>query len=262
MDIQEDPPQVTTQTGGVAGTIQQIRPLIQPSPVSGYEYVRGFGIYGLPFDTGHVLALRVFPENDFAPYITIWHRTPDGTWSIYVDGPRHDTACPRYYGAAVDHVASSKITLTWLGPMELHVEMDGPDLDLTVELESSWRTTFMNAIGSRIPVSVWRVPEVARGLTRIADLMFDVGNVSLVGTAPNGQHTTLLPRQMYPIVTGSATLDGEDLGRPIRSETNPTIGSVALPARPMLAVGEAYFEILDREEYDRTRSELARALSD
>ncbi len=49
---------------------------------------------------GHVLALRVFPENDFAPYRSIWHRTPDGTWSIYVDGPRVDTACPRYFGAA------------------------------------------------------------------------------------------------------------------------------------------------------------------
>ncbi|MFB6189531.1 MAG: hypothetical protein ABEI57_06575 [Halapricum sp.] len=262
MDVPEDRPREATWTDGVAGTVQKILPLIQPSPVPGYEHVRGFGIYGLPFDTGHVLALRVFPENDFAPYVTIWHRTPEGTWSIYVDGPRHDTACPRYYGAAVDNVASSKITLTWLGPMELRVAMDDPDLDLTVELESSRLTTLVNAVGPRIPVSVWRVPEVARGLARIADLVFDIGTVRLVGTAPNGQRTVLLPRQLYPIVTGSATLDGVDLGRPVRSKTNPTIGSVALPARPMLAIGEAYFEILDREEYDRTRAELARSLSD
>jgi hypothetical protein len=70
------------------------------APWPGHEYVRGWGIFGLPFDSGHVLALRVFPENDFGPYRTVWHRDPGGRWSIYVDGPRLDAACPRYYGAA------------------------------------------------------------------------------------------------------------------------------------------------------------------
>jgi hypothetical protein len=51
-------------------------------PWPGYEYVKGWGVFGLPFDSGHVLALRVFPENDFAPYRTLWHRDPVGRWSI------------------------------------------------------------------------------------------------------------------------------------------------------------------------------------
>ncbi|MCO8245363.1 hypothetical protein [Haladaptatus sp. AB643] len=258
---EENHRQASTWEDGVAAKVQQLRPMIQPSPISGYEHVRGFGIYGLPLDTGHVLALRVFPENDFAPYKTIWHRTPDGTWSIYVDGPRHDTACPRYYGAATDHVESSNITLTWVGPMELRVEMDDPDFVLTVKLEAAWPTRIMNIIGARIPVFLWRVPGVAQTLAPIADRVFDVGDVTFVGSAPNGHRTILMPRQMYPIVAGSATLNGEDLGMPVRSETNPTIGNVALPAQPVLAIGEAYFEILDQEEYDRVRSELARQLS-
>jgi len=57
------------------------------APWPGHEYVKGWGVFGLPFDTGHVLALRVFPENDFSPYRTVWHRDPGGRWSIYVDGP-------------------------------------------------------------------------------------------------------------------------------------------------------------------------------
>ncbi|HUZ56448.1 MAG TPA: hypothetical protein VMU94_28480 [Streptosporangiaceae bacterium] len=57
----------------------------------------------MPFDTGHVLALCVFPENDFSPYRTVWHRDPGGRWSIYVDGPRLDTGCPRYYGPACQY---------------------------------------------------------------------------------------------------------------------------------------------------------------
>ena len=38
------------------------------APWPNHEYVKGWGVFGLPFDSGHVLALRVFPENDFSPY--------------------------------------------------------------------------------------------------------------------------------------------------------------------------------------------------
>ncbi|SRR5712692_310799 len=58
------------------------------APWPGHEYVKGWGVFGLPFDSGHVLALHVFPENDFSPYRTVWHRDPGGRWSIHVDGPR------------------------------------------------------------------------------------------------------------------------------------------------------------------------------
>lgn len=91
----------------LADELQAIEPRVAHSPVSGYEYVRGYGVYALPFDSGHVLALRVFPENDFAPYSTIWHRTPEGDWSIYADSPRLDIACPRYYSAAAMQASRS-----------------------------------------------------------------------------------------------------------------------------------------------------------
>lgn len=242
--------------GGIAAKVQQIRPSVQPSPMQGYEHVRGFGIYALPFDSGHVLALRVFPENDFAPYTTVWHRTPDERWSIYVDGPRHDTACPRYYGDATGHVQSADITLTWAGPMELQVQMDDPELLLTVRMDAPLTARILNAIGARVPSSLWRVPAVASLFAQVADTVFDTGDVTLIGTAPNGQRAILMPRQMYPIESAVATLDGDDLGNPTTSKTNSTMGNVAFPARPMLAIGEAYFEILDQSEYDRTRSEL------
>ena len=52
------------------------------APWPNHEYVKGWGVFGLPFDSGHVLALRIFPENDFGPYRTVWHRDPAGRWSI------------------------------------------------------------------------------------------------------------------------------------------------------------------------------------
>lgn len=241
---------------GVAAKVRQIRPSVQPSSMQGYEHVRGFGIYALPFDSGHVLALRVFPENDFAPYTTVWHRTPDGRWSIYVDGPWHDTACPRYYGDATDHVQTANITLSWVGPMELQVQMDDPELLLTGRMDAPLPARILNAIGARFPSSFWRVRGVTSLFAWVADTVFGIGDVTLIGTAPNGQRAILLSRHMYPIKSAEATLDGDDLGDPTTSATNPTMGNVAFPARPMLAIGEAYFEILDHSEYDRTRSEL------
>src|SRR5512136_1206144 len=103
----------------LASELQQIKPLTRASSLPGFEYVRGYGVFSLPFDSGHVLALRVFPENDFAPYVTIWHRSPDGKWSIFGDSVSVETACPRYYGAACSHVQFSQIKLTWTGPMDL-----------------------------------------------------------------------------------------------------------------------------------------------
>src|SRR5689334_4741095 len=50
---------------------------------------------------------------------------------------------------------------------------------------------------------------------------------------------------------------GDDLGRPARLGENPVIGGVPLPARGVLASGQAVFEILDPAEYERIRSQAA-----
>lgn len=94
-----------------------------------HEYVKGWGVFGLPFDSGHVLALRVFPENDFGPYKTVWHRDPEGRWSIFVDGDRLETACPRYYGSACAYTGFASIRLEWTGPAALRITVDEPALE-------------------------------------------------------------------------------------------------------------------------------------
>lgn len=52
----------------------EIKPIIIASPLPGYEY--GCGIMALSFTSGHVLALREFPEIDFAPFWAVWQHTP------------------------------------------------------------------------------------------------------------------------------------------------------------------------------------------
>jgi hypothetical protein len=60
---------------------------------------------------------------------------------------------------------------------------------------------------------------------------------------------------MYFVDESTATLEGLDLGRPTHVEPNPTIGAVPLPARGVLAIGQAMWEILDPAEYRRTSEE-------
>jgi hypothetical protein len=86
--------------------------------------------------------------------------------------------------------------------------------------------------------------------------VFGISDVTLIGTIPNGQRQILMARRMYPIASAVATLDGDGPGRPTTTETNTKPESVAYAARPILAIVETYFEILDHAEYDRTRSKL------
>lgn len=59
---------------------------IRTSPWPDHEHVRGYAVMMLPFSSGHLLGLRVFPQTDFGPYASVWHRDPAGAWSIYNDG--------------------------------------------------------------------------------------------------------------------------------------------------------------------------------
>jgi hypothetical protein len=236
---------------------QAIASQVCRSPLSGFEHVKGYGVFGAPFESGHVLALRVFPENDFAPYKSIWHRTPDGAWSIFVDAPRHDIACPRYFDSAASLVQSACIRLTWTGPTELRVEMDAPTFTWGFSMMSSPILGLMNTVNPRFPERLRRARGTLGVMESMADRVLGLGRVTLAGITPNGHRSMLLPERMFLLTSNQAELDGVDLGRPARGGACPTIGAMNLPSRPVFAIGRAYFELRDPVEYERTVRELA-----
>jgi hypothetical protein len=236
---------------------QAIAPQVCRSPWPGIEHVRGFGVFGAPFASGHVLALRAFPENDFAPYKTIWHRSPEGAWSIFVDAPRPDIACPRYFGSAASLIQSACIRLTWTGPARLRVEMDAPEFVWDLEMASSPVLNLMNVANPRFPERVRRAPGMLHAMESMADRVLGLGRVTLAGITPNGHSTMLLPERMFFLASSRAMLEGISLGQPARGGACPTIGAMKLPARPVFAIGRAYFELRDPVEYARTVRELA-----
>lgn len=225
------------------------------APWPDHEYVRGWGVFGLPFDSGHVLALRVFPENDFSPYRTVWHRTPDGEWSIYVDGARLDTACPRYYGPACAYTGFAKINLDWTGPVSLRITMDDPHLEWTLVATETTTLRVLNFMSPHMPLWTWKSRMLVRARELLANHVLGMGDIRMSGTMPSGHPGILMPQRMYFIQDATAHWAGEDLGRPTKVSPNPQIGDVALPARGVLAIGQAAWNILDQGEYARLRAE-------
>src|SRR5262245_31201029 len=121
----------------VAARVTAIGERIADGPWPNHEYFRGWGVFGLPFDSGHVLALRVVPENSFAPYRTVWHRDPEGRWSIFADASRLDIACPRYYGPACHYTGHARIGVEWTSATTLRITVDQPSLDWTLSVRAS-----------------------------------------------------------------------------------------------------------------------------
>jgi hypothetical protein len=114
-----------------------------------------------------------------------------------------------------------------------------------------------STIGSRIPERAWRSSLLRRVMERAAKRILGLSGPSAYpAQCPTGQYGVLTPRRMYPIAHSHAMFDGVDLGHTVRSRETPRIGDIPVSARAVLAIGRAYFEITNPDEYSRTRAEL------
>lgn len=107
-------------------------------PTGTEERFAGYGIMGLPFTSGHVLALRRFPASSIGPgYASVWHRDPAGNWTFYADvEPR--LSCGRFFGGAVARTERTAIVVTWAGPWRLTIEVPASGLTWEVRLTETW----------------------------------------------------------------------------------------------------------------------------
>ena len=236
--------------------LERIEPHVGSSPWPDHEHVRGYAIMALPLSSGHVLGLRVWPENDFAPFVSVWHRTPEGAWSMFSDGPLLEATCPRYWGPAVRKARLARIHLSWTGPNELRVEMEDPPLVWTVSMAAPPFLRVMNAVSGSLPLWSWKPAPLLRVRQWMAGRLLGMGDIRLSFDMPSGQATVIMPERIFFIDASKAVLDGQDLGEPVRLAENPTIGGIPLPARPTFAIGQAHMRIRDHEEYRRTRENV------
>lgn len=210
-------------------------------PPGAEERFFGYGVMGLAFRSGHVLALRRFPASPIGPgYRSVWHRDPGGRWTFYQDQPA-ELACTRYFGSADDDVHQRPIHIDWTGPRRLRIRAGDGELDWTVQIGSTPVTRVFNRLAAVLPAPAWRSGPVLALMSRVAGTALRAGRVRLTGRAPNGQRFTANPRILWLVLDSTATVRGVDLGEIGPAPEQARLADFLLPQRGVFAVGSTTF---------------------
>jgi hypothetical protein len=212
-------------------------------PEGSAERFAGYGVMGLTFGSGHILALRRFPASSVGPgYRSVWHRDPDGRWTFFQDvAPAQ--GCSRYFGSAVANVSVATIDIDWVGPMQFSVTVTDATrrLDWSVTVTTSPVTRAISQIGSVVPETVWRQRWFVAGMGGLAGPILGAGRISLVGRTPNGQRFVANPLLVWLIAESRATLHGIDLGEIGPAPVPGRMAGFRIPQRGVFAIGQAFF---------------------
>lgn len=214
------------------------------------EQMAGWGVMGLPFEEGHILALRVFPSSSLGqPYRSVWHRDPAGLWRMWVDAPPRQ-ACPRYFGRALIDVRQADIDVSWTDPWHLQVQVAGGDLlDWRMRLDETRATRLATWLAGHMPGGWWDRPRVLSLLGRGAGHLLGAGRLAFHGTVPNGQWFRIRPTGVWTIPETTAIYDGHDLGPLGPVEPQSRLGDLRIPQTGLFAVGQATFEAFDPDRH-------------
>lgn len=210
------------------------------------ERFSGYGVMGLPFSSGHVLAMRRFPVTSVGPgYTSLWLRRPTGAWTIYADAPP-ELSCARYFGAALDEAVQCPVDVTWTGDAAFSVTVGG-DVDLAWDLElmPTPVTRAMTAVMSALPAPLLESPPFLRVMGAAAGPALRAGRLGLTGTAPNRQGFRAKPRRMWFVSGSSASLDGEDFGSPQPLRIQTGLGDFWIPQRGIFLIGASSYDRFD-----------------
>ena len=195
---------------------------------------------GLPFDSGHYLGLRDMVATSVGPaYRTVWHRDPQGRWTIFTNA-EPEVSCPRYFSPAAEAVRVPRIDVSWRGDHSFDVTIDDL-LGWSVELGSSPATRMMTAMGGAMPDSAWDSTAVLASMGPMARTMLRSGRIRLHGLTPNGQRFKAAPVQIWRVAGASARLRDEGLGDLAPLDEQTGLGDFWLPQRGIFFVGRARF---------------------
>ena len=178
------------------------------------ERFAGYGVMGLPFASGHVLAMRRFAASSVGPgYTSVWHRDPGGRWVFWQD-QLPELGCPRYFSQALAEARVATVELEWTGPDALRIAVPEAGLAWSSTLRATPVTQALNTVGAVLPDRAWRSPKVVAAMGPMAGAALRAGRVGLVGRAPNGQRFVANPLRVWLMPEVTATLAGTDLGPP------------------------------------------------
>jgi hypothetical protein len=224
----------------------------QPVVPGGWgERFVGYGVLGLPFASGHLLAFRRVPASSLGlAFTAVWHMEPSGKWTFFVDVDP-ESSSPRFFGEALDRVLVADINLSWEGPREVSVEIPEVGLQWAVRLSADLLTRGMTTVGRLLPGPLWRNQRLVSMFGKAGGRFLGLGKTALTGSAPNGQRFLAAPRLFWRIGASVAVVDGEELGPVAPLLQQARLGDFWLPNRGVFVFGEARFERLDPSRHSR-----------
>jgi hypothetical protein len=184
-----------------------------PLPAGPGDRYAGYAVLDLRFASGDVLALRRFPSASIGiGYTSVWHRGPDGIWTLYADVPAGQ-GCGRHFGSLASHAVVAPIRIDWTDARSLVIEVDsGQRLKWKVDLAPSSVTTAFNAAAAVLPPSWWTNRRALTITQPLVALALRVGRLRLFDRLPDGVRVRVLPQALWAVDASRAVLAGRDFG--------------------------------------------------
>ncbi len=188
-------------------------------PDGSVDRFSGYAVVGLPFSSGHVLALWCVEASSLGvAYTSVWHRDPKGRWTFHQNVPA-EQSCPRYFGVAIAENTMEAIRIDWTGQRHFCVTVDAPgeivwDIRLAPYTGNEDDDEEVNGAASAVPASWWRKRSAICAMETAARWTLGAGEMKLTGHTPNGHAFTAMPRRIWSIAESRATIRGADAGKP------------------------------------------------
>ena len=180
-------------------------------PVGKGDRFAGYAVFGLPFRSGHVLALRRFPASSVGRgYTSVWHRSPAGNWTFYSD-VLPEQGCARYFGADIHRNIVAPIDIVWTDPAQFRVVI-GNALHWEMTLSESPRSRFMNGLARLVPEPWWQTRMMLKIMGHAARIVLGTGKMNLAGRTPNGHEFIANPQRIWLIDSSRAVINETDIG--------------------------------------------------
>lgn len=213
---------------------------------------------GLPFSSGHILALRRFVASSLGSgYTSVWHRDAALDWTFYAnETPWH--SCTRYFGKQAAHAFFTPIFIKWIDDFSFEVTIESADLYWYVTVAATPATTAMNLIGKVLPDSAWKNETILTMMSKVAGSALGVQKVGLSGFVPNGQHFIANPRTIWAVKESRASIAGVDFGEPAPLKEQANLADFWIPQKGILAFGQAYFDVFDAQKHSADTTKTTR----
>ena len=216
-------------------------------PAGRGERFAGYAVIGLPFSSGHVLALRRFPASSLGPgYTSVWHRDPSDRWTFY-STVAPEQSCSRYFGSQVEENVDAQIRIEWDGPENFRVIADcSRPLTWEIRLTQTAASRLMNAAACLVPDSWWQKRLMLRVMAAAARWFLRTGKMNLDGRTPNEQEFKANPQQVWLVKSSRAEVNGVDLGPVGPLPEQARLNDFLIPQRGIFAIARSFLESKNR----------------